>query len=842
MEDQVQASTSPFVLFFSFFFFWDATQPLDFDTIMTGRNYSSPLTTLIRLATARPTILIIRRLAFLLLPILAVLLFIKSLSSIPGSGLPKSLEKVPFISTSESPISDHEAIHGQAQESSKGFAWERLIRALDPKHGLIPVIDRGSLYQIQRPLEIWRKNFITENFQDKLQDPSLIGSLALVPSANDRRKIYTYFDKTDDNSNSYHSELAILETWKRAWYAMGFAPAVLTSKDAEKHPQYSAFVKHFSIPDKKSDVIKSLFSSFLAWSSSGGGILCNYRAFPMTRNFDNQALKTLRESTVFNSPISFIESDSALIVADELSSITIVSDLIQSFSKGEDLYADAEKLMSKLQGSFEKFQDDNDTFAYYSDKNLNLVSFGLFEENFGNVSYDPAYALVAIKVHLHQTFLNAYSKGVVYVDPISATFTQKYLNVQQRAVIKAQREKELTTMTEDKFNFIDQVVKEEGFPNYNAFDVIALSSKKIASDLNKCPTAKYGSFANLCRPTFSTINKIHSLVSGDKKSKKLKHLRSTDVCNPLPCSTAFGKSLKELLSINKNRDDYSNLNKPAKIRPYLPNPTENEVFSISVVSHPLTMLYMCMGDPQAIPFLDYARFFISRNGLTNGLAGDVFKDGPYISPSYKVTHLKDSMYQYPAKSNVSWIPIEVDAKTVGTLMEWEIGFTPLRELLKVGDYELSFYYHHWMDKLGGYSKNKNYYQGGSKNIINSIENEWENYYEPIEQTKSQLGTRLEMVERLIERHVIELISSNKDNKMNNKHKQVPKKREKILATVRPIPGKKDTTILERLALIDALHKWSPADGEILTFLRLWTEKKFTYLKKLTEGQIGTKLE
>lgn len=771
----------------------------------------------------------------ILVPILAIILFIQSLWALSLSSLPKSFNSGSSSSVIENSVSDHVAIHGNEALESKESARVALFRSLAPQDHWVSAADNNSASKLSQSLDDWRNMFIIQNDADKNQDLTKIGSPTAIPPAHGRAPIYTYFGLTDTNSKIYRSELAMLETWKRTWYAMGFRPVVLTAVDALKHPEYSSFIRALDSSGKASEWTKSHFSQFLAWSTVGG-VLCDYRVFPMTRFFNDDILLMLRQAKYSGPPLSFVQEDSALVAADDISAKNIVADLVLSSSHS----ADPEKLQEVLKKAFKQYKDTNEVFAYYSDKNMNLISFGLFGENYGDKAYDPEYVLLAIRVHLHQIFMNAYPDGAVYVDPVTLTFTDQSLTSKQRDQKKKQYKKDILTMTPDRFNFVMPVINEDGSPNYDALDTLALPARKIASDLNKCPPAKYNGFANLCRPTYSTIEKIESLVSGnDVKSTSLKDIKSTDVCFSLPCSAPFTQSLNTL---SKNKKDYSYayLNQPAKNVGHLPNPAVDHSFAISIISHPMTLLYMCMRDPKAIPFLDYVRFFFSRDGITNVLSANVFKDTPYVSSLYKVKYLKEAMYKLPAQSNVTWIPLEADMNSVGKLIEWEIGFTPLRNVPKTGKIEFSADLPDWVAKLGGDFKIKNAKSTSKNSFADSVENGWEGYTQPIEQTKSELGKRLEMVEGFVERHVTNLLEGFKSpSKIKSIFGNAGNgKKKKISATVRPIPGQEGTPVEERLALIDAMYKWSPADGEIWTFLKLWTKQRFDSLKRSSEGQFG----
>lgn len=865
-----------------------------------------------RLVVSRPVLLILRRLAIIFIPALAIFFFLQSLWSL-SSSTASEVSKPVALQHPLGPKVDHlnAAVHGNDVVEFKAAAREALMNSINSQQRLIPAVDQGHTYRLEKPLGPWREQYITRNYQEKTQKLLSVGSSSAIPHAHTRCPIYTYFGYEDPstmskssfpedsinlyankavagvNQHFYDSELGILEAWKRAWYAMGFKPTILTKADAEKHPYYSKYVNVSTSSIHHTSSVHSILTKYLSWTAVGAGLLSDYRVFPATRNYDNEVFAKLRECNFSGQPaISIVPDDSAFVAADAIAAQKIVSSIMKSYVPdfteekkeersnklekihergtdkaitGTDLEKiksdkeevakeaalkndkrsktgyqddgmDTKKLPDTLQDLFKNESNAGDAFAYYSDKNMNLVTFGRLESKFTNKRYDPAYTLTAIRVHLHQIFLGAYPKGVVYVDPVTAPFSERTLNSQQKLAKIKEKERQMFYMTADKFVPFNIALGEGGNPNYNALDILALPAKKIATDLNKCPPLKYSGYTNMCRPTISTIKRIQSILNGAGSPKKrLEDIKSEDVCDSLPCSSAF-----------KTTDLQSHLNKPAKIQEYLPHPSYDQVYSIATISHPFNILYMCMRDPQALPALDFARFYMPRDGLTNALTKEgIFAESPYIYPLYKVKYLKDSMYQVPSKSNVSWIPFEVDSEIVGTLLEWEIGFVPLRKVQKVGKSEVHLGSDDVFDDMDGMPKNfKDRKKVDKKDliIIEAVENGWEGYIEPISQTKNQLGTRLELIQGLLERSVLALLASNKENKPQTETSNSSQKESSndVKPLIRPSPGVKKTTVKERLAFIDVLHKWSPSDAEILTFLRLWTERKYKYLKEVTQ--------
>jgi hypothetical protein len=100
---------------------------------------------------------------------------------------------------------------------------------------------------------------------------------SLLPPAVERPPIYTYYDyKTSKNQELKDAESALLLTWRRAWWAQGFKPVILSPAEAMNNPLYTELqVKDLELS------LKTELSRWLAWENMGTGILCSYLTFPM---------------------------------------------------------------------------------------------------------------------------------------------------------------------------------------------------------------------------------------------------------------------------------------------------------------------------------------------------------------------------------------------------------------------------------------------------------------------------------------------------------------------------------------------------------------------------------
>ncbi|KAF1941972.1 hypothetical protein EJ02DRAFT_185646 [Clathrospora elynae] len=115
---------------------------------------------------------------------------------------------------------------------------------------------------------------------------------ALLPPLSDRPPIYTYYDvpgKQDKHTSAAENRLIL--AWRRAWWAAGFKPAVLSRVEAMHHPQYMLVQRMKNLDPK----IAFEMMRWLAWGHMGGGILVNWLALPMAE-YDNPMLSFLRRN------------------------------------------------------------------------------------------------------------------------------------------------------------------------------------------------------------------------------------------------------------------------------------------------------------------------------------------------------------------------------------------------------------------------------------------------------------------------------------------------------------------------------------------------------------------
>lgn len=106
---------------------------------------------------------------------------------------------------------------------------------------------------------------------------------ALLPVMPMRTEIYCYYDTTIKRDEAVRkAESDILLSWRRAWWAQGFKPIILSDAEATNNPLYEELQRMVDIdPALKTDMMR-----WLAWENMGGGLLSHYLLFPMGPHHD----------------------------------------------------------------------------------------------------------------------------------------------------------------------------------------------------------------------------------------------------------------------------------------------------------------------------------------------------------------------------------------------------------------------------------------------------------------------------------------------------------------------------------------------------------------------------
>ncbi|KAG5983057.1 hypothetical protein E4U55_000899 [Claviceps digitariae] len=106
---------------------------------------------------------------------------------------------------------------------------------------------------------------------------------ALLPPLKPRQPIYCYYDATAKKTKQEKdAESELLLTWRRAWWAQGFRPIILSASEAMNNPSYDILQRLKVEAEFKEDLMR-----WLAWETMDGGILSRYTLLPTVPKEDS---------------------------------------------------------------------------------------------------------------------------------------------------------------------------------------------------------------------------------------------------------------------------------------------------------------------------------------------------------------------------------------------------------------------------------------------------------------------------------------------------------------------------------------------------------------------------
>ncbi|KAH8811552.1 hypothetical protein F5884DRAFT_854893 [Xylogone sp. PMI_703] len=230
---------------------------------------------------------------------------------------------------------------------------------------------------------------------------------SLLPPLPERPAIYTYYDNTVKKDQELKdAENALLITWRRAWWAHGFRPVILSPAEAMNNPLYEQMQKL-----KLSEELTVELSRWLAWENMGTGMLCNYLTLPMGRQEDH-LLSYLRRGE-YPKLTRFEHLGDGLFVG---SKADITAALKGAFENDE--LANAKDLISAMPKKAFSLDPFPEALAFYDVKAIT--------EKYPKVAQEIAAAKgkglqllnQLIVSHLHNTWQNSFPKGIAVLKPL----------------------------------------------------------------------------------------------------------------------------------------------------------------------------------------------------------------------------------------------------------------------------------------------------------------------------------------------------------------------------------------------------------------------------------------
>ncbi|KAI1447571.1 hypothetical protein ABKA04_002855 [Annulohypoxylon sp. FPYF3050] len=235
---------------------------------------------------------------------------------------------------------------------------------------------------------------------------------ALLPPLKDRAPVYCYYDTTlQRDEATKEAESALLLTWRRAWWAQGFKPIILSAAEAMNNPLYDELQRLDVEPGFKKDMMR-----WLAWENMGGGLLAHHLLFPMASH-QVPLLSFLRRGE-YPGLTRWEGFDNALFAGPK---IQIADAIVQALRNPKN--KSVKDFISAVTSETFLVDPSHDSLAFYDAKTI--------EKNYPKVAEDTAANRekgikslnLLINSHLHNTWQDTFANGIAVLKPMPAHTT-----------------------------------------------------------------------------------------------------------------------------------------------------------------------------------------------------------------------------------------------------------------------------------------------------------------------------------------------------------------------------------------------------------------------------------
>ena len=245
---------------------------------------------------------------------------------------------------------------------------------------------------------------------------------AVLPPLRERPSIYTYFDAPSKQDKAVsEAEHRLVLAWRRAWWAQGFKPQVLSRAEAMQHPQYQLAQRMKLNPNVETEIMR-----WLAWGHMGGGVLTNWLALPIAE-YENPMLTFLRRAEyptlsrvqTLNNGVFFGQGSAVEDALKKVMSNQLLKNVTANKEKLDQLAKKEGGAVVNLLGSKDIAIDKKaNGIAYYTTETISS-KFGTVHEKLTNKTKAEGLDLLAslINSHLHLTFQELHPEGVVIAKP-----------------------------------------------------------------------------------------------------------------------------------------------------------------------------------------------------------------------------------------------------------------------------------------------------------------------------------------------------------------------------------------------------------------------------------------
>ncbi|KAI1118138.1 hypothetical protein F5Y14DRAFT_299182 [Nemania sp. NC0429] len=245
----------------------------------------------------------------------------------------------------------------------------------------------------------WRSPFSSTTTMDD--------NRSLLPPLGERTPIYCYYDTTIERDAAVkEAESALLLTWRRAWWAQGLKPIILSAAEATNNPLYHEMQGAEMNPTLKRDVMR-----WLAWDNMGGGLLADYRLFPMGSRQED-LLSFLRRGE-FPELTRWEDLGGALFAGPQPKIAKVLAEAFQNRQKKT-----SKDLISAASSDSFRVDPSHEAIAYYDRKTVEKLYPKIAEGDAANRAQSLQSLNALISYHLHNTWQDLFSQGIAVLKPM----------------------------------------------------------------------------------------------------------------------------------------------------------------------------------------------------------------------------------------------------------------------------------------------------------------------------------------------------------------------------------------------------------------------------------------
>ncbi|KAL1983042.1 hypothetical protein VTN96DRAFT_525 [Rasamsonia emersonii] len=229
---------------------------------------------------------------------------------------------------------------------------------------------------------------------------------SVLPPLPHRTPVYTFYEPNEKNDDQEkEADAKLLLAWRRAWYAQGFRPVVLSRAEAMNNQYYEAVQRLKMDPALETD-----FFRWLAWGHMGTGLLADWRCFPMAR-YDDDLLTYLRRGAVPTHITRFEKLGGGLFAGEKSRINDAINEAIKAFNDH------AKSMIELIPADFFKVEQPS-ALAFYNSNTITTHYPALAEKHVSSTASGRLALTELINAHLHNTFLNSFSSGIAVLKPL----------------------------------------------------------------------------------------------------------------------------------------------------------------------------------------------------------------------------------------------------------------------------------------------------------------------------------------------------------------------------------------------------------------------------------------